>query len=55
MLTTFRDAGIALPVIFYIGNLKPDAGVPAGAFGVTNRPDVLLTLVGEALARMGRG
>jgi CheY-like chemotaxis protein len=55
MLTTFRDEGIVLPVILYIGNLKPSAGVPAGAFGVTNRPDVLLTLVGEALTRMGRG
>ena len=55
MLTTFRSEGIVLPVIFYIGNLKPSAGVPAGAFGVTNRPDVLLTMAGEALTRMGRG
>jgi CheY-like chemotaxis protein len=55
MLTTFRNQGIVLPVIFYIGNFNSDAGVPAGAFGVTNRPDVLLTLVGEALTRMGRG
>jgi hypothetical protein len=55
MLTTFHDEGIVLRVIFYIGNLKPEAGVPAGAFGITNRPDVLLTLVGEALTRMGRG
>ena len=46
MLTTFHDERIVLPVILHVGNLKRDAGVPAGAFGVTNRPDVLLTLVG---------
>jgi CheY-like chemotaxis protein len=55
MLTAFRNEGIVLPVIFYIGNPKPGAAVPAGAFGITNRPDVLLTMVGEALTRMGRG
>jgi CheY-like chemotaxis protein len=55
MLTTFRNEGIVLPVILYVGNLKPGAGNPAGAFGITNRPEVLLTMVGEALTRMGRG
>ncbi len=55
MLTTFRNEGIALPVILYIGNLDPGASTPAGAFCITNRPDVLLTMVGEALTRMGRG
>ena len=46
MLATFRSEGIVLPVILYVGNPKP---------GITNRPDVLLTMVGEALTRMGRG
>ena len=55
MLATFRSEGIVLPVILYVGNLDSGANVPAGAFGITNRPDVLLTLVGEALTRMGRG
>jgi CheY-like chemotaxis protein len=55
MLTIFRAREIVLHVVFYVGNLKPDADAPAGAFGITNRPDVLLTLVGEALTRMGRG
>jgi CheY-like chemotaxis protein len=55
MLATFRSEGIVLPVILYVGNLDSGASVPAGAFGITNRPDVLLTLVGEALTRMGRG
>jgi CheY-like chemotaxis protein len=52
MLATWRQDGIMLPVIFYVGTLNSDAGVPTGAFGITNRPDILLTLVGDALARM---
>ena len=55
MLEKFREEGITLPVIFYIGTPKPDAGTPAGAFGITHRPDVLLTLVGDALGRVRRG
>jgi CheY-like chemotaxis protein len=55
MLMTFLNEGIVLPVILYIGNPKPGASVPQGAFGITNRPDTLLTMVGEALTRMGRG
>jgi CheY-like chemotaxis protein len=53
-LETFRAKGIALPFIFYIGQ-TPEDGVPQGAFGVVNRPDLLLTMVGDALARWGRG
>jgi CheY-like chemotaxis protein len=52
MLSTFRDRGIVLPLVFYVGVPKPGAGVPIGAFGITNRPDILLTLVGDALARV---
>jgi CheY-like chemotaxis protein len=55
MLTILRQDGTMLPVIFYVGVLDPDAGVPAGAFGITNRPDLLLTLVGDALVRIGHG
>jgi CheY-like chemotaxis protein len=54
MLKAFRAKGIALPFIFYIGQ-TPEDGVPEGAFGVINRPDLLLTMVGDALARWGRG
>ena len=54
MLATFRAQGISLPLIFYVGQPKPGAATPDGAFGITNRPDVLLTLVGDALAQ-GRG
>ena len=31
--------------------IDPTRGIPAGAFGVTNRPDQLLNLVLDALAR----
>jgi hypothetical protein len=54
MLAAFRGEGIAMPIIFYVGSLKPDAGMPPGAFGITQRPDVLLTLVGDALERTRR-
>jgi len=35
-----------MPVIFYVGRLDP--GIPAGAFGITNRPDELLQLIMDA-------
>jgi CheY-like chemotaxis protein len=52
MLPRLSDAGFAQPVIFYVGHPEPGAGVPAGAFGVTNRPDQLLQLVIDALSRV---
>jgi hypothetical protein len=52
MLTELQAAGVTLPVIFYVGVLRLGAGTPAGAFGITYRPDVLLTLVGDALERV---
>jgi CheY-like chemotaxis protein len=54
MLQRLRNAGFHQPVIFYVGRLNPDAGVPAGAFEVTNRPDQLLQLVIDALSRVRR-
>jgi CheY-like chemotaxis protein len=54
MLPRLAQAGSRLPVVFYVGRLEPDAGVPPGAFGITNRPDELLNLTLDALAR-GRG
>jgi len=41
--------------IYYVGHPNADAGVPAGAFGVTNRPDQLLQLVIDALSRVRKG
>jgi CheY-like chemotaxis protein len=52
MLPRLRNAGFRQPVIYYIGRPSADAGVPAGAFGVTNRPDQLLQLVIDALSRV---
>jgi CheY-like chemotaxis protein len=40
-----------VPVIFYIG--RPRDGVPAGAFGLTTRPEELWHLVMDALERSG--
>ncbi|MFQ5632215.1 MAG: response regulator [bacterium] len=41
----------AVPVIFYVGTLKPEKGIPIGAFGITHRPDELLHLVLDVLER----
>jgi CheY-like chemotaxis protein len=54
MLPRLRGIGFHQPVIYYIGRPSSEAGVPAGAFGVTNRPDQLLQLVIDALARVRR-
>jgi CheY-like chemotaxis protein len=54
MLPRLRNAGFHQPVIYYIGRPDADAGVPAGAFGITNRPDQLLHLVLDALSRVRR-
>ena len=55
MLACLRAAGFQQPVIYYVGHPNADAGVPAGAFGVTNRPDQLLQLVIDALSRVRAG
>jgi CheY-like chemotaxis protein len=55
MMASLRRDGTMVPIIFYVGVLNADAGIPAGAFGITNRPDILLTTVGDALVRIGRG
>ena len=54
ILPRLRNAGFRQPLIYYIGRPDPNAGVPAGAFGVTNRPDQLLQLVIDALSRVRR-
>jgi CheY-like chemotaxis protein len=52
MLPRLREAGFHQPIIFYVGRPEPGGGVPAGAFGLTNRPDQLLQLVIDALSRV---
>jgi CheY-like chemotaxis protein len=55
MLPRLTAADFHQPVIFYVSHMIPDAGVPAGAFGITNRPDQLLHLVMDALSRLRAG
>jgi CheY-like chemotaxis protein len=50
MLEQMRESGIRCPVIFYVAQLKP--GVPAYAFGITNRVDELLNLTFDAFERV---
>lgn len=50
-LKQFRKMNKFTPVIFYLGEFKPDKGVPAHSFGITNRPDELLHLTLDALER----
>ena len=52
MLPRLAAAGGRQPVVFYVGRLDPHAGVPPGAFGITDRPDELLNLMVDALARV---
>lgn len=50
-LAEYRASGGRLPVIFYVSIVDEDRPLPAGAFGLTNRPDELLHLVIDALER----
>lgn len=50
-LPRLRVAGPETAVVFYVGHVDRAAGVPAGSFGITNRPDELLHLVMDALER----
>jgi CheY-like chemotaxis protein len=52
MLPAVHKAGFHQPIIFYVGRPEPGAGVPPGAFGLTNRPDQLLQLTIDALSRV---
>jgi CheY-like chemotaxis protein len=51
VLPRLQRASPSTAVVFYVGRSDPSAGVPAGAFGITNRPDELLHLVMDALER----
>jgi CheY-like chemotaxis protein len=50
-LPRLRAASPGTAVVFYIGRVARDAGVPAGAFGITDHPGELLHLVMDALER----
>lgn len=55
MIPLIRKAKQFQPIILYVGRLRPDAALPPGVFGITNRPDQLLHLVLDALARVRGG
>jgi CheY-like chemotaxis protein len=50
-LKELRETDKETPVIFYIGFLDPEKGVPVNSFGITNRPDELIHLIVDALDR----
>ena len=52
MLPRLREKGFQQPLIFYIGECDRSRGAPPGAFGVTDRPDELLQMIVDALARV---
>lgn len=50
-LKTARAEGVAAPIIYYTGCVDEARGVPAGAFGITDRPDQVLHLILDVLER----
>ena len=52
LLREMRSRGHEEPVILTVGHYEPGKGVPAHAFGITNRVDELLNLVFDALERV---
>ncbi len=51
LLARVRASRNRTPLVFYLGVIDETKGVPAGAFGLTNRPDELLHLTVDGLAR----
>jgi DNA-binding NtrC family response regulator len=52
LIREMRDASLRQPVVLYVGRYEPEKGVPAGAFGITNRIDELINLNIDALERV---
>jgi AcrR family transcriptional regulator len=50
-LPEILKAAPGVPVIFYVAELRPELGVPRGAFGITNDPEELVHLVFDGLER----
>jgi len=46
-----REAAPETPIIFYIGKIEREKGIPKGATGITNQPEELLHLVLDQLER----
>jgi len=52
LLPDLAQRKIETPVIYYVTDFDLNRSVPAGAFGLTNRPDELVHLVIDALERV---
>lgn len=50
-LSRLLGASPQIAVVFYAGRVDPSLRLPAGAFGLTNRPDELLHLILDAVER----
>jgi CheY-like chemotaxis protein len=53
LLRSMLAAGIDTPVVFTVGRVDPERGVPDGAVGITARFDELVTLVFDVLEGAG--
>jgi CheY-like chemotaxis protein len=51
LLRQLRAAGCRTEVIFYVGRVDKDRGMPVGAFGLTNQPEPLLHYIFDVLER----
>jgi CheY-like chemotaxis protein len=50
-LARMREQGVPVRTVFTVGQYRPERGVPAYAFGITNRVDELLNLVFDVVER----
>ena len=51
LLRHLRSSDCPVQVVFYVGKMDPNRGVPVGAFGISDQPEPLLHLVLDALER----
>jgi CheY-like chemotaxis protein len=51
LLCTLRSSDCPIPLVFYVGEVDPNRGVPVGASGIADQPEPLLHLVLDVLER----
>jgi CheY-like chemotaxis protein len=51
LLRNLRSSDCPIPLVFYVGKVDPNRGVPVGAFGIADQPEPLLHLVLDVLER----
>jgi len=51
LLRNLRLSDCPIPLVFYVGKVDPNRGVPVGAFGIADQPQPLLHLVLDVLER----